>query len=246
MISASSEKPDELFFATKSQITQENIVLEGQEAIHCSKVLRKKVTDIIWICDGDYSHYKVEIQQIGKQQVFTKILETVRFDKNKTQDYPILVIGKLKNKDRLEWLIEKAVELGISEIHLVQTDRTERSYLKVERLEAIAIAAMKQSKQVFIPKIVDSDSLMQTLKLFEGKLPILLAHEKSTATNKVAVFLKKKCVLLIGPEGGFSDSEFDELLELQNCHAISLGEWRLRAETAAIHLVSLCSFFRNQ
>ncbi|TNE69279.1 16S rRNA (uracil(1498)-N(3))-methyltransferase [bacterium] len=241
---ASSDKPDELFYSTSISLESAQIVLEGQEAIHCAKVLRKKVGDTIWVCDGKYHQYKTRIRHISKNEVFTEISDTLRFDANESDSYPILVIGKLKNKERLEWLIEKAVELGVAEIHLVSSERTERSYLKLERLEAIAVAAMKQSKRVFLPQIIDAHSIEETINAFGEAIPILIAHEKVSGRIDLGQIISKRCVLVVGPEGGFTDAEIEYLSSFPQSSTISLGEWRLRAETAAIHLLSLASFFR--
>jgi 16S rRNA (uracil1498-N3)-methyltransferase len=245
-MSSSKEKPDELFFTPKECIGENELCIEGQESIHCTKVLRKKVGDQIWVCDAEHSFYEVQIQTIQKSSLEAKILRRIKQNDELTQNFPILVIGKLKQKDRLEWLVEKAVELGVAEIHFVDTQRTERSHLNLERLKMIAIAAMKQSKRASIPRLVDSSDLLETVKKFVKNYPIWLAHEKLDAKDIAWADLQKRCVLVVGPEGGFSEYEVSSIASLTHVSLVQLGEWRLRAETAALHLVSAAAFVRLQ
>ncbi len=245
-MSSSKEKPDELFYTPKELIGEFDLSIEGQESIHCTKVLRKKIGDEIWVCDANHNFYRATIQTIQKNALTASITAQIKQNEEAYQDFPILVIGKLKQKDRLEWLLEKSVELGVAEIHFVDTQRTERAHLNLERLKMIAISAMKQSKRASIPRLVESSDLIQTLHQFEDNYPIWLAHEKLDFTPVQWTDLKKRCVLVVGPEGGFTEEEVHSIATLKNVALVQLGEWRLRAETAAIHLISAAAFVRLQ
>lgn len=245
-MSSSNEKPDEIFYTPKELIGEFDLSIEGQESIHCTKVLRKKIGDEIWVCDANHSFYRATIQTIQKNTLTASITAQIKQNEAVYHNFPILVIGKLKHKDRLEWLLEKSVELGVAEIHFVDTQRTERSHLNLERLKMIAISAMKQSKRACIPKLVESPNLIQTLQALQDDYPIWLAHEKLDYTPVKWSDLKKRCVLVVGPEGGFTDDEVYSLSTLKNLTFVQLGEWRLRAETAAIHLISAAALVRLQ
>ncbi|HEY1055004.1 MAG TPA: RsmE family RNA methyltransferase, partial [Emticicia sp.] len=137
-----------LFF--QPNISQ-NHFLDIEDSRHCVKVLRKNTKDIIHIVDGVGGLYTCEITKANdKKCEFNVISEQQNFQKR--ESYLHIAIAPTKNADRLEWFIEKCVEIGIDEISLIQTKHSERKHQKVERLEKIAISAMKQSLKAYLPK----------------------------------------------------------------------------------------------
>lgn len=236
----SSHKPDELFYCSKEQIEQNTASLQGQEAIHCSSVLRYKVGDVIHFTDAQSNLYSGEISLIKKGEVQILIQSKQELIDQEISNYPILVCGILKNKDRMEWIIEKSVELGVKEIILVKTERSERSKVRLDRLELVALSAMKQSKRVTLPKISIYDDLIPVLNELILQHSVFVAHEQmDKKTPLLKENLSQSPVFVVGPEGGFSDEEIQQISRIKSIQIINLGEWRLRAETACIQLLSL-------
>jgi len=205
--------------------------LEGDQYRHCLKVLRKKIGDEIHATDGNGHHLVGSISIIQK-----KHLEVTISGKTKIAppDYHLsIAIAPTKNMNRFEWFLEKATEIGVSEIFPLMTRYSERKVLKIDRCKKILIAAMKQSGQYHLPTLHE----MQPIKDF---LPKASFDQKFIAyVDRENIHLGKKynnsikVLLLIGPEGDFSKPEIDLALS-QNYQAISLGKNRLRTETAGI------------
>lgn len=203
--------------------------LNEEESKHACKVLRLKEGDVISILNGHGFEFLTEITDANPKKCKVKITS---FEEKKEPDYAIhIAIAPTKNNDRIEWFLEKATEIGITEITLLLCTNNERKLVKTERYEKILISAMKQSKRLFLPKL---NSLV-TFKEFILKNPKgLIAHcydgEKQSIQES---FLKNNCPLMIGPEGDFTLTEVE--IALQNGYkAITLGENRLRTETAGL------------
>jgi 16S rRNA (uracil1498-N3)-methyltransferase len=140
-----------------------------------------------------------------------------------------LALAPTKNMDRMEWLVEKATEIGLSKLTFLKCDHNERGQLKLDRLEKIAISAMKQSKRYYLPEITE----LTPFKSFVEEFPNgYIGH--CYPTNKIGLdSISESKVFLIGPEGDFSENEVS--IALQNGYqAVSLSEFRLRTETAAL------------
>jgi len=148
-------------------------------------------------------------------------------------------MGMIKKRQRLEFAVEKLVELGASEIILFESQRTERSNIRIDRLEDKAISAMKQSLRAWLPDIKVYHSFEEVLEQ-HGTHPSYIAHVKVKAENSFTSITKERnsMLMMVGPEGGFSESEID-LASNYGVEQVSLGPYRLRTETAAIHMVSL-------
>jgi 16S rRNA (uracil1498-N3)-methyltransferase len=204
--------------------------LHADESFHCVKTTRHRVGDSIWLSDGQgqLARGKVLNADIKAAQIHVEMVET----QLKPSPQISLGVALLKNDSRFEWLIEKAVELGVSQIIPIQTKRTEKVYLKTDRLERIITAAMKQSIKAWRPSLLPAIEL-EKIELSGFDL-ILLAHclegEKIPITQ---VSGTSAPLLLIGPEGDFTREEIDFVLK-QGATEISLGNHRLRTETAAI------------
>ncbi len=218
-----------LFF--QPNISQ-NHFLDIEDSRHCVKVLRKTTKDIIHIVDGVGGLYECEITKAHEKKCEFKIISEQKSFQQR-DSYLHIAIAPTKNADRLEWFIEKCVEIGIDEISLIQTKHSERKQQKVERLEKIAISAMKQSLKAYLPKInelVAFDKFLKTVKQ-EQKF---LAHLTNDSKPLVSLLKPKSSYcIMIGPEGDFSN---DEILQAkqEKFEWVTLGNSRLRTETAGI------------
>lgn len=218
-----------LFF--QPNISQ-NQFLDVEDSRHCVKVLRKTTKDTIHIVDGTGGLYECEISKANDKKCEFKIISEQR-DFQQRESYLHIAIAPTKNADRLEWFIEKCVEIGIDEISLIQTKHSERKQQKVERLEKIAISAMKQSLKAYLPKINELMSFDKFLKTVKQEQKFL-AH--LTDDSKPLVSLLKpqsSYCIMIGPEGDFSREEILQAKQ-EKFVWVTLGNSRLRTETAGI------------
>ena len=224
-----------VFYAPPSQINNGFIELLDQEAAHATKVLRASEGDAIEVVDGKGGWYNGYIRRITKKSVQIEIAEHQQ--KNPVNPGLVLGMGIIKKRDRLEFAIEKAVELGVNQIWLFRSEHTVKENVRMDRLKSIAIAAMKQSLRAWLPEIVFYPSFKAVLSAAD-RAQIVAAHEK-VDTNKTVdgKQVKEKKLLLVGPEGGFSDNEIT-LLTKHEARMVSLGSNRLRTETAALALLS--------
>ena len=210
-----------------------SVEITGQEAKHICRVLRNNVGDSIYVADGKGNIYQCEIANITKNSVFANILEVE--SKPEPQIKKTLAFGTIKKRDRLEFAVEKAVELGAWEICVFQADHSERSKINEDRLQSIVISAFKQCKRGWLPELRYLNSLEEVLEHYSGYHPIM-AHVEAEV-RQPEVLKNQNNLLLIGPEGGFSDREV-ELAQKTETEFISLGANRLRAETAALTILA--------
>lgn len=212
------------------------IILDEEEIRHL-KVVRANVGEIIRVTDGQGGLYEAKIASIGKHDVELSLAGEEKF--TESRPFLHLAIAPTKNIDRIEWLVEKCVELGVHKISFVRCRHSERKEVKTERLKRIAISAMKQSQKYFTPEINEICSFEDFLKQLNEKQRMICSME-ATASDHIKHLLKKEDgVILIGPEGDFHPDEL--LLAKQNGFtAVSLGPERLRTETAAM---AACVYF---
>jgi 16S rRNA (uracil1498-N3)-methyltransferase len=224
-----------IYYAPPSQIHGTVAELYEQEARHASKVMRAREGDSLVIVDGKGGRYEGPIQRITQETVQIEVQETQRFPK--PQPELILGMGIIKKRDRLEFAVEKAVELGASRIALFRSQRTIKENVRMDRLESITLSAMKQSLRTWLPEISCYNSMEEVISYFPDA-QCLLAHEKVESGNEGLLNNPQSSrLLLIGPEGGFTEQEVGVGREA-GAKLISLGDYRLRAETSAIALMS--------
>jgi 16S rRNA (uracil1498-N3)-methyltransferase len=219
---------------------EKEITLSAEESRHATKVLRKKAGDILDFTDGKGGFYKAEITIANKKKCRLKIVSSEQ--KEKQHNYYLhIAIAPTKNIDRFEWFLEKATEIGIDEITPIICNRSERKVIKTKRGNRILLSAIKQSLKHHLPILNDAISLTDFLKKNIDATKYI-AHCKDGEKNELkAVNKANKYLILIGPEGDFSNKEID--LALQNqFKAVSLGTSRLRTETAgtiAAHTINI-------
>lgn len=210
-----------------------NYILPQDESSHCSKVLRKKEGDIILITDGKGNFFASKIIDPHPKHCLVEIINTEVIDKN-WSNYIHIAFAPTKNIDRLEWFAEKATEIGIDELSPILCRYSERKEIKIPRIEKILISAMKQSQKALLPKLNEMSSFSQFIKQpFDGYKFIAHCYNDNTKKNLKEIYKRNKNVLiLIGPEGDFSEQEVD-MAKRYGFESISLGNSRLRSETAA-------------
>lgn len=227
----------QLFYSTS--IEDNTITLSDDEFRHCIKVLRHKESDTLTITDGKGNLYTATINSIAKHHCTAIIENTTHFE---PQAHKLHIgIAPTKNTDRTEWAIEKMVEIGVSNISLIHCEHSERKIQKTERLNKIALSAMKQSLKYHVPQIdelVKFNDFIQNITTKEQNLFIGYCENEQTTYLPKQAFTHKETMVLIGPEGDFSPQEV-EIAKQAGFTPISLGESRLRTETAAIVATTL-------
>jgi 16S rRNA (uracil1498-N3)-methyltransferase len=222
----------QLFYNPDINESSDFFTFDKEESKHIIKVLRMKDTDLLYVTNGLGFLFKTQITLASDIKCMVRILS---FEKSETPPYHLhLAVAPTKMNDRYEWFLEKATELGISEITPIICEHSERKQIKTDRFDKIIQSAMKQSNQYYLPKLNEPIAFKDFIKLKNDGLK-LLAHceEGSRKTLKNVLKPSQSVTILIGPEGDFSDKEIQLALE-NNCIAVSLGTTRLRTETAAV------------
>ncbi|HET8839194.1 MAG TPA: 16S rRNA (uracil(1498)-N(3))-methyltransferase [Flavobacteriaceae bacterium] len=230
----------QLFYHPEMGINSKEISFDREESKHISKVLRKKEGDILKVTNGKGVLFNMEIIQFQNHRLTGKILE---YEVEKPKPYQLhLAVAPTKMNDRFEWFLEKATEIGVDEITPILCDHSERKNIKKDRFERVLQSAMKQSLHYTLPILNDLTPFSEFVKTAKND-QLFIAHceEQQKFSLQTMVNPMKNSSILIGPEGDFSAQEID--LALQNgFSAVSLGNSRLRTETAAIvacHTVAL-------
>lgn len=244
-----------LFFISSPKISNETVKLSEAESHHLMHVLRKKTGDSITLMDGHGLIICGKIFSIDQKEIEIKIIETKKNDKK--PPFLILYQALLKNP-RMDWLVEKMVELGVSafvpfipERAVIKIESEKDKINKVQRWERIAIAALKQSGRTNIPQIGPILTFEEVIQKQENQtIKIVFDLSKDHPFEKLTDLIRLKnesstYSILIGPEGGFSSSEIKSALE-GGFHLVSLGKQTLRAETAAIKVLSVFNFLKEE
>lgn len=222
------------------QITDGVFYLDPEESKHCIRVLRRAKGDSLKLTDGKGCFYTATITKADAQQCFFEIKEK---QVGPTKPFFIhIAISPTKNPERIEWFVEKAVEIGIDEITFIHCKTTERPYIKLERLEKVAISAMKQSLKATLPKVNDVVKLDTFITQSKEESKFIAFVDRSNPAHLQSISKPgSQYLTLIGPEGDFSEHEL--LLALgHDFKKVSLGNSRLRTETAglaACHILNL-------
>lgn len=214
--------------------------LDPEESRHCYKVLRKKPGDVIQLTDGKGYRYQAKLTDTTSDKCSFTIESKQQEEK---RPYTIhIALAPTKNPDRTEWFVEKAVEIGVDELSFLLCDNSERAALKTDRIEKLAISAMKQSLKSSLPKI-NHMVLLNDFITTGSAASKYIAYVDQTNPDHLLREAKPKSnyIVLIGPEGDFSKTEL-ELALTHGYKKVSLGPSRLRTETAGIvacHILNL-------
>lgn len=215
-------------------IIQNNVaILNEDESLHCVKVLRHKVGDIIQVIDGNGTRAIGKIEAAHAKQCAVSLTEKEIVKQSRNYKLHI-AIAPTKNIERIEWFVEKAVEIGIDEISFIKCKNSERSVIKDDRLKKVAEAAVKQSQQAFIPKMNSLVDFKEFIKTNSSDVKLIAHCEKESKQHiKQFITANKSFTVLIGPEGDFNKDEIALALAASYL-PVALGESRLRTETAGI------------
>ena len=238
------------FFAEQENITQTHIRLDGEEAKHILKVLRQQVGDNITICDGAGTDYEACIESISKNEL-TACITSKKFSEAESR-VKITLYQCLPKASKMEYVIQKCTELGISEIIpcisercVVKLDSEADAKKIVDRWQAIAKAAAKQSGRGVIPKIampkLFKDAIADMLDYSLAFVPYENEREQTLKTVLRKAENVNTAAFIIGPEGGFSPSEM-QLAMQKEIRSITLGKRILRTETAAEVVLSMMNY----
>lgn len=223
----------QLFYNPDISEDTENFFFDKEESKHIIKVLRKKEGDNLFVTNGLGFLFKTEIILASDSKCQVKIVSS---EKSNPLKYKLhLAVAPTKMNDRFEWFLEKATEIGITEITPIICDHSERKIIKTDRFDKIILSAMKQSLQYYLPKLNEPISFKDFIKQQKNEGFNLIAHCEETDKKSLKEILKpnENVTILIGPEGDFSEKEIN--LALENYYIpVTLGNTRLRTETAAV------------
>jgi len=222
-----------LFYTPDIDPSNQQYFLNEEESKHCVRVLRLENGAELQLIDGKGGLYTAKIFDAHPKRTLLQIISVIQ-QFQKRNHYLHIAIVPTKNIERIEWFLEKATEIGIDEISFIICKRSERKDIKIERLNKVVTAAVKQSLKAYHPLLNETVSLKHFLNLpFDGQK--FIAHCEKTSKTTIAAELKPegRYVVLIGPEGDFAPDEIEEALQ-NGFKAITLGDSRLRTETAAL------------
>ena len=242
------------FFVTNEQVNQEEIKIIGKDINHIKNVLRKKIGENLIVCNQDtFIDYICEIVEYKENQIKCKIIQKLKT--NSESNVEVTIFQGLPKSDKMEFIIQKAVELGTYDITPVEmkrcivklTDTDKRK--KIERWQKIAEVAAKQCGRNRIPQINEVISIKNICNLCQKYDIVIVAYENEKE-NKLKYELEKikllkttkiKIAILIGPEGGFALEEI-EMLKESGSKIVTLGNRILRTETVAINMLSIIMY----
>ena len=232
----------QLFYIPDLNENSKTAIFNSDESKHLFKVLRKKVGDEVLITNGNQLMFKGNILDISKNNCEVEISKC---EKKEKLGYSLhIVISILKSNERFEWFLEKASEIGITEITPVLCERSEKKFINEKRLNKVLISAMKQSLKANLPIL---NPIVKLKDFYKSNLSdqLFIAHCNESEKDFLISSIKPKenVTILIGPEGDFSKNEVEEAIKI-GFKPVSLGNTRFRAETAAIiatHTVSIAN-----
>ncbi len=238
------------FFVTPSQVKDERIIVEGSDVNHMKNVLRIRCGEEVMISDGNNLQYRCAVERYEEEKAFLQIMEKRQADTELSSR--IYLFQGLPKQDKMELIVQKAVELGAYRVIPVSTRRAvvkldeKKAKKKVERWRQIAESAAKQAGRGYIPKVEPVMSYREALEYAKKLDVIFIPYElerdlKETKKAIEAVRTGQSVAVFIGPEGGFEKEEVEAAL-VQGAKAITLGRRILRTETAGLTMLSVLMF----
>lgn len=234
----------QLFYNPNIDELTESFIFDKEESKHIIKVLRKKDGDILYVTNGAGYLFECEITLASDNKCTVKINSLEKKEISKFHLH--LAVAPTKMNDRFEWFLEKATEIGIQEITPIICDRSERKVINKERFDKIVLSALKQCNELYLPKLNEAVTFKEFISKQQNKGLQLIAHCEETDKKTLKSVLKSNedVTLLIGPEGDFSTKEIALALK-NNYIPVSLGNTRLRTETAAVVACHSVVFFNE-
>ena len=242
------------FFVEPEQVGQDMVTITGNDVNHMKNVLRMKQGDKIGISDGTGMEYTCEVESLDQWAVTARILETQ--DSRRELASRITLFQGLPKSDKMELIIQKAVELGVYEVIPVATRNTvvrldkKKEESKRKRWQAIAESAAKQSKRMLIPNVHEVLTFKEALKYAESMDVRLIPYELAKGMQETKEILAdiqpgQSIGIFIGPEGGFEEKEVETAIS-EGAKPITLGKRILRTETAGLAILSVLMFQLEQ
>ena len=224
------------FFEPSIEASNTHFELSELTSKHCIQVLRMRANESMHLTDGIGNLYTASIVEPDKKKTVVKI-DSVAHTPAPTKNVCI-AIGLLKNTGRFEWFLEKATEMGVTKIVPLICERSERSNLKGERMRGVLIAALIQSKQTWLPNLSEPITVAQFIDKHPTSQKLIAHCEDGNKTALMDIPKNSDTSILIGPEGDFTAHEIEVALSA-NYSPVSLGNTRLRTETAAMLAAAL-------
>ena len=231
----------ELFYHDQIDNQTKVFKIEGKEHIHIKKVLRKKEGQKIKFTNGNSYCFSAKIISILEKESNFEIISKTKF---KTPPFLHLGMSLLKSQTRFEIFLEKAVEIGVSEITPLICERSQKKNMNIKRSINILISALKQSNKYFLPKLNEPQNFENFVKKNKEENKLIATCEDYQKKDIIKAYnSKKNNLIMIGPEGDFSKSELEKA-KLAGFKFVSFGETRLRAETAGIMACAIFSMIK--
>ncbi len=244
------------FFVNPSQVGEDEITIIGSDVNHMKNVLRMKEGEEVYISNGQGEDYICCITSVTADEIIARIVEK-EFEGTEL-DVQLYLFQGLPKSDKMEWIVQKAVELGVHEIVPVATKRcvvkldAKKEANKRKRWQTIAESAAKQSRRGLIPNVHECMSFRDAIAMAEPFTCKWIPYENFKTMDSAASMLEQigqvqkgsKIAVFIGPEGGFEEEEVDYALE-HGIQPVSLGKRILRTETAGLMMLSVLMFQRE-
>lgn len=223
-------------------LTLPTYTLPEEESKHAVRVLRLRAGDAVELVNGRGGVYQAEVAQADAKRCQLHITHEQQVPRRPY--FVHVAVAPTKNLDRMEWLVEKATEMGVDRMSFLRCARSERRELKLERLEKIAVSALKQSGQAWLPQLDEMTSFDTFLPMVDPTTTFIAHLADDERTELAQVAHGPTCCILIGPEGDFTPEEITAARQ-RGIRPVALGLTRLRTETAAlaavhtVHVVNL-------
>ncbi len=238
------------FFISPEQVQDDQIIVTGNDVNHMKNVLRMRVGEDVELNDGFGHKYIGEIREFMEESVIVTVKECI--ENQAELPSKIYLYQGFPKADKMELIVQKAVELGVAEVIPVLTNRTivkldeKKKQKKIQRFQSIAESAAKQAARGIIPKIAEVKSFKEALEDAKTKDHILIPYELATGMNDTRKIIQQiksgeSIAIFIGPEGGFERTEVDEAVK-KGARPITLGKRILRTETAGLAVLSVLMF----
>lgn len=233
----------QLFYNPDLSLNDTSLTFDKDESKHIVKVLRKSEGDRLQITDGKGHIFHACIETADPSKCRVQILDARK--QLPKRHHLHLAVAPTKNNNRYEWFVEKATEIGAHEITPLICDRSEKKNVKLDRLEKLVVSAMKQSLRTFLPKVNDPTTFKEFVEQTRaGSCFIAHCVEEERSDLKRRVTPDTPITILIGPEGDFTDTEIK--MSYENGYSpVTLGEGRLRTETAALVACTIVTIINN-
>lgn len=235
----------QLFYTPGINPTNTDYFLSEDESKHCIRVLRLGIGDALQLIDGKGGFYEARIVDANPKKTWLQII-SVQKEFQKRNHYLHLAVAPTKNMERVEWLLEKATEIGLDEVSFLICQRSERKEVKIDRLNKIVTSAVKQSIKAYHPVLNEAVPFGRFINTgFDGQKFIAHCDTGDKISLKHELTPHGKYLILIGPEGDFTQDEVAGALN-KGYKAITLGDSRLRTETAALEACFEVNFLNRE